>query len=480
MFSAYILYPPSAAWDTLSSKGNSDMPKKNKQPGGDSLAGQINRYWALRSLGNFLIMDIIMSLLLTAGWCYSKEKEAGSIILDIRRQLTFGTITADPSKIFGGAEYIFGGRSVSAEFFLRSALYVGMIVLTIQIISVICGAVSGAKRARKLLRPLNELADSANVIVSAPIDIPTEAKSEAEADAEPMDLTGLRSAIDSADPIGSAHIHTGNSDLKVIEDAVNSLLDRMRESYIRQAQFVNDASHELRTPIAVIKGYTDMLSRWGKSDEKVLDESITALKNESDHINRLVEQLLFLARGDNGKQVINKDVFSLSDVIKDVCSEYRLIDETHAYLADIQGDFKAYGDISLIKQTARILTDNAKKYTPAGGEITLRVRRNVQGEVCFEVQDTGIGMEQSDIKHIFERFYRADPARSRDTGGTGLGLSIAKWIVDRHGGRFDISSCVGIGTRIAVILPKINPESADFMLNDEKAPSRSMSIIMRK
>ena len=101
------------------------MPKKNKQPGGDSLAGQINRYWALRSLGNFLLTDIIMSLLLTAGWCYSKEKEAGSIILDIRRQLTFGTITADPSKIFGGAEYIFGGRSVSAEFFLRSALYVG-------------------------------------------------------------------------------------------------------------------------------------------------------------------------------------------------------------------------------------------------------------------------------------------------------------------------------------------------------------------
>lgn len=111
------------------------------------------------------------------------------------------------------------------------------------------------------------------------------------------------------------------------------------------------------------------------------------------------------------------------------------------------------GDAALLKQTARILTDNAVKYTAIGDKITLRARYK-DGVPCFEVQDNGIGIKEEDLNHIFDRFFRADPARTRSTGGTGLGLSIAKWIVDQHGGHFDIFSREEFGTRICVVLPQ--------------------------
>ena len=107
----------------------------------------------------------------------------------------------------------------------------------------------------------------------------------------------------------------------------------------------------------------------------------------------------------------------------------------------------------MLKETARILADNAKKYTPSGGKITLRVMNGDNGEACFEVADTGIGMDSEDIPHIFDRFYRSDPARNRESGGTGLGLSIAKLIVDRHEGYFKVTSFKDIGTKITVVLP---------------------------
>lgn len=170
-------------------------------------------------------------------------------------------------------------------------------------------------------------------------------------------------------------------------------------------------------------------------------------------MNKLVEQLLFLARGDNGRQPVNMTVFSLSDMIREVHTEAEMIDPDHEYILDIKENININADVSMMKQTARILCDNAKKYTPKGNTITLRVLHNEEGECCFEVQDTGIGIDEKDIPRIFDRFYRSDPARSRETGGTGLGLSIAKWIVERHSGHFEVISFKDIGTRITVCLP---------------------------
>ncbi|MBQ4638249.1 MAG: sensor histidine kinase, partial [Clostridia bacterium] len=240
-----------------------------------------------------------------------------------------------------------------------------------------------------------------------------------------------------------------------LENAVNSLIQKMRESYNQQARFVSDASHELRTPIAVIQGYANMLDHWGKTDEKVLEEGIAAIKTEADGMKNLVEQLLFLARGDSGRQKFNLTTFSLSELIREIHEEYNMIDSNHEWFLEMsEDDIVISGDESLIKQAVRIITDNAVKYTPQGGSITLRCRLNSIGEPSIQVQDSGIGIDQKDIPRMFDRFFRADPARTRNTGGTGLGLSIAKQIVDKHYGYFEVVSRMGIGTRMTINLPQ--------------------------
>ena len=262
----------------------------------------------------------------------------------------------------------------------------------------------------------------------------------------------LEAAIDKLSPDEEDQkLETGYAELAGLETAVNKLMTRMRDSYRQQARFVSDASHELRTPIAVIKGYADLLDRWGKTDEKILEESIEAIKSESDSMQHLVEQLLFLARGDSGRTTLNVTDFDVTEVMKEVCEESAMIDQAHTYLFEGEEPVPASGDVSLIKQATRILIENASKYTPEGGEIKLR-SLNVNGHPAFSVQDSGIGISESDIPHIFDRFYRADDSRSKQTGGSGLGLAIAKWIVERHGGHFEIISRKDIGTRITVVL----------------------------
>lgn len=293
---------------------------------------------------------------------------------------------------------------------------------------------------RAKLRPLQEFADAA--LKLSEMDGETEQRYQK-----------LENAIDNLSPSEDGQkLTTGDAELAGLETAVNKLMARMRDSYRQQARFVSDASHELRTPIAVIRGYADMLDRWGKTDEKVLDESIQAIKSESESMQHLVEQLLFLARGDSGRTTLNMTDFDMSDMMKEVWEESSMIDEVHSYKFESGGQIPARGDVSLIKQAARILVENASKYTPEGGEIMLKSLVS-DGHPAFSVQDSGIGISESDLPHIFDRFYRADDSRSKKTGGSGLGLAIAKWIVERHGGRFEIISRKDIGTRITVILP---------------------------
>lgn len=281
-------------------------------------------------------------------------------------------------------------------------------------------------KVRVRLRPLQDLADAA---------------------------LKLEDAIDMLSPADEEQkLATGYAELEGLETAVNKLMKRMRDSYRQQARFVSDASHELRTPISVIRGYADMLDRWGKTDEKILEESIEAIKDESESMQHLVEQLLFLARGDSGRTPLNVTDFDLTDMMKEVWEESVMIDKTHDYIFEDGGEIPVRGDVSLIKQAARILIENACKYTPEGGEIKLK-SLVTDGHPSFSVQDSGIGISENDIPYIFDRFYRADDSRSKQTGGSGLGLAIAKWIVERHGGHFEVLSRKDIGTRITVVLP---------------------------
>ena len=267
-------------------------------------------------------------------------------------------------------------------------------------------------------------------------------------------LHSLEDAITSLTPsTRGVRLSTGDRDLEGLEGAINNLLGRVHESYVEQTRFVSDASHELRTPIAVIQGYSDMLARWGKTDEHILEEAISAIQAETRSMNKLVEQLLFLARGDSGRTTISFAPFDLSETLSEVCDEYRMIDSGHEFAFKSPGKAPISGDEAQIKQAARILMDNAAKSTGEGGKILLEVGSE-KGQPSFSVTDEGMGIKAEDVPKIFDRFFRSDPARARKSGGAGLGLSIAKWIVESHGGYFQVVSREGIGTRIRVVLPQ--------------------------
>jgi signal transduction histidine kinase len=306
----------------------------------------------------------------------------------------------------------------------------------LQFVGALFGTISERRKVERILNPLEEIADKADEL------------SRIEFDEEKYVI--LEEKINNLATEDTLQVSQGDKELERIESAINRLLTRMRESNMRQARFVNDASHELRTPIAVIEGYSNMLARWGREDEKVLDESINAIRNESAHMKYLVEQLLFLARGDSGKTVLHPEHLNLCDMMREIYEESLMIDERHIYrFQESEAPVYADCDPALMKQAVRILVDNAAKYTNEGDEILLS--QGVQNGVPYlQVQDTGIGMEENAVSHMFERFYRADEARSYK--GTGLGLSIAKWIIDKHKGHFEVTSRPGLGTRIRIVL----------------------------
>lgn len=262
----------------------------------------------------------------------------------------------------------------------------------------------------------------------------------------------LEEAIDHISPTQNTRLHIGDPDLEGLEEAVNDLLDRMQAAYSQQTQFVSDASHELRTPIAVLKGYADLLERWGKDDPQVRDEAIRAIQAEAERMSRLVEQLLFLARGDSGRTQLRPTQLDLSDLAREVWEESEMIDPNHVWQLHAPQPVACTGDRDMLKQALRILADNAAKYTPASKSITLRSFVNEADRPCLSVRDEGIGIKAEDVSYVFDRFYRSDPARTRQSGGAGLGLAIADWIVTQHNGHLEVYSWEGVGSRFTIVL----------------------------
>ncbi|NMA49477.1 MAG: sensor histidine kinase, partial [Tissierellia bacterium] len=213
-------------------------------------------------------------------------------------------------------------------------------------------------------------------------------------------------------------------------------------------------SHELRTPISVIQGYVNLLDRWGKNDEKTMQESIDAIKSETYNMKDLVEQLLFLAKGDNETIQLQLEEFDACDIVDEIVREAQMIDLSHTFNLDLDKSAFISADKSLIKQAIRILVDNSIKYTPEGEAISLRVSKD-SDSVRITVQDSGIGIDSESLPRIFNRFYRSDDSRARKTGGSGLGLAIAKWIIERHGAYFEVLSRLNIGTRVTIVMPMI-------------------------
>ena len=250
------------------------------------------------------------------------------------------------------------------------------------------------------------------------------------------------------------NIKGSKNELKDLAKTFNEMLDRIESSVKQQNQFVSDASHELRTPISVIQGYANLLHRWGKDDREILEESICAIKSESENMKDLIEKLLFLARGDKKAQKVEKEEFILGELIEELIKETKLVHKDHHIESEHNEKFSVYADRKLIKEALRVFMDNSIKYTKEGGIIKLDCyfAEDINAAV-ITVADTGIGISKEHIPHIFERFYRADESRTKSSGGTGLGLSIAKWILDIHKGKIDVWSELDIGTVMKITFP---------------------------
>ncbi len=322
-------------------------------------------------------------------------------------------------------------------------VFAARVLVICQLLSLLFNLLKNAGTIRRTLRPIQELAAAAARLNQA---------------AQGMSPEELQALAGKLDEINATHLDrrisvtSTQKELRTLAQAINAMLDRINAAYRSQMRFVSDASHELRTPIAVIQGYANLLDRWGKDDPATRQEAIDAIRQEADSMKELVEQLLFLARGDNDSMKVSFEPFDLTEVAGEVLRETQMIDQNHVFSAQWALPVPVWADLGLIKQALRVLVDNAIKYTPQGGHITIRAE-GADGLARLSVEDEGQGIDSDSLPHIFDRFYRTDESRARQTGGTGLGLSIAKWIADRHGGWFEVTSWPGVGTRITLVLP---------------------------
>ncbi|MDT8862075.1 HAMP domain-containing histidine kinase [Alkalihalobacillus sp. MEB130] len=226
-------------------------------------------------------------------------------------------------------------------------------------------------------------------------------------------------------------------------------------SWNKQAEFVENASHELRTPLTIIQNKLELLLT--KPEEKIVNkfENIALSLSETRRLSKLTSDLLTLARADSAETELVKQPIELDQFLKSVCAPYIEIAESQdkQFWLNLHGNAFIQADEVRFHQLIVILLDNALKYTSA--EDSIGVKTYVQDQkAVLDISDTGIGIKEENLPHVFERFYREDRARSRETGGTGLGLSIAQWIVAKHNGTISATRNEQRGTTFIVKLPK--------------------------
>ncbi len=222
-------------------------------------------------------------------------------------------------------------------------------------------------------------------------------------------------------------------------------------------EFVANVSHELRTPLTSVKSYSEALLDGALDDREIAEKFLGVINAEADRMTRLVKDLLQLSRLDNKQMNWNFEEISLVKLVKSTVERMELEARARRLTLEcfVLGDIpRIDADYGRIEQLVFNVLGNAIKYTPEGGKVTVYIGK-IYNEVYVKVADNGIGIPESDLPRIFERFYRVDKARSREMGGTGLGLAIAKEIVEAHAGVITINSQAGSGTEVTVRLPVI-------------------------
>ncbi len=242
-------------------------------------------------------------------------------------------------------------------------------------------------------------------------------------------------------------------ELERLSLALNRMIERLDGAFQYSRRFVADASHELRTPLTVLQGELESLVQQPELTHEWRERVGSALE-EVDRLAHIVEGLFAISRLDAGEAAAERVPLDLAQLATATADQMSLLaeDKGITVTCDARGEVSVEGDRARLKQVVVNLLDNAIKFTPSGGEVTLRVARE-DGKAVLEVIDTGVGIPAEALPLVFERFFRVDPARSRELGGAGLGLSIVKSICAAHHGRIEASSGAGRGSRFRVELP---------------------------
>ena len=281
-------------------------------------------------------------------------------------------------------------------------------MLLIDVVGILCAILIGSYISRRILKPVAEIRSTA----------------------ERISIEDLSQRISTDGP---------DDEMKELTVTFNSMIARLEDSFKKQNQFISDASHELRTPIAVIQGYANLINRWGKSDPTVLQESIDSIRGETEHMSDLIRKLLFLAKSDQSMLHVQKERLNLNETVSEIVRELEIMEVKKNITVEEHETIEIFADGALIKQLLWIHTENALKYTKDDGSIHFVIGRD--GRFGFvSIMDDGPGVKPEDVPFLFDRFYRADKSRNKGIPGTGLGLSIAHWIAECHGGKITVDS----------------------------------------
>ncbi len=248
-------------------------------------------------------------------------------------------------------------------------------------------------------------------------------------------------------------------ELQRLSETLNGMLERLEKAFRQITQFTADASHELRTPIALMRTEAEITLSQPRSAEEYR-EAFANVYAELENTSELVEKLLILARADSGKETLQNGRVDLAEILREVCQKGQILAEHKAITFRQRIPTQPVwirGDANSLRRLFLILIDNAVRYTPPGGSVEVAGALNGDdGSAVGTVRDTGIGIASEDLPHIFERFYRADKARSHESGGIGLGLSIGLWIAEAHGGKIEVESSPENGSVFQIHLPLDN------------------------
>lgn len=314
----------------------------------------------------------------------------------------------------------------------QTIAHVNRLVIFASLAAVVIAAAAGWFLAGRALRPVDRITAAAAAIAS--------------------DGGGARLRTTRLD------VPPAGDELARLASAFNRMLDRLQETFEGQRRFIADASHELRTPLTAIRGNIDVVARQAESNslsQNDLDEALVDLRRESQRMNRLVEDLLTLARAEAPVEGASRFApVALSAVAEDGLRTASTLAAGQTLVNESMNLGSVMGDRDQLVQVLVILLDNAIRHTPSGGEI--RVATGIAGDAAFlRVTDSGPGIAKEHLLRLFDRFYRAEPSRHRNSGGTGLGLAIAAAIVEAHHGTIRVASEPGHGAEFTVQLPAL-------------------------